>query len=464
MPKVLIIDDEPVLRALVADVGQRLGFEVLQASTIAEGLKQGQDGVDVVILDKMLPDGDGLARIKEITSLPGEPNVLVITGHGDGDTAETALRSGALEFLTKPFGVQKILQVLKQTMAYRRRKTQHNIEIQFDRSNILGTSSALNEACSRLQDAAASDVNVLLLGETGVGKELFAKTLYQNSLRANGPFVAVDCAALPETLVESHLFGHVRGAFTGADKAREGLLLAAHKGTLFLDEVGELPLSMQKAFLRALELRRFRPVGSVDEVQSDFRLVAATNRDLAQLVEEGTFRKDLLYRLQGMTIRIPPLRNRREDIATLAAYAVHKYCEKYQMSIKAMEAHFIEALQAYTWPGNVRELMHSIERACVAAKGEYELFTVHLPTDIRVSIARGLQEIHQNQSVPSLNIKNIFDEDLPPLKEWKSKMERNYIQQALLQGGGDIRKCAAIAGISRGHFYELLKKHNLAMQ
>ncbi len=464
MAKILIIDDEPVLRALVGDVAKRLGLDVLQASSFAEGLACGQVGVDIVVLDKMLPDCDGLTRIKDIVGLPNNPSVIVITGHGDGDAAEAALRSGAWEFLTKPFGVQKIFQVLKQTITYRANRLQTNRNLELERADILGTSSALNEACQCLQDAAASDVNVLLLGETGVGKELFAKTLYHNSLRAGGPFVAVDCAALPETLVESHLFGHVRGAFTGAERAKDGLLLAAHKGTLFLDEVGELPLSMQKAFLRALEVRSFRPVGSVEEVASDFRLVAATNKDLPKLVDEGLFRKDLLYRLQGMTIRIPPLRDRREDIATLAAHAVHKYCKKYNMPIKAMEAHFIESLHAYAWPGNVRELMHSIERACVAAKGEDELFTIHLPTDMRVSIARNGQEGKQNSNTLKVESEYMaFGDDILPLKEWKSRAEYGYIQQVLVQGGGDIRKCAAIAGISRGHFYELLKKHGLSV-
>ncbi len=458
----MIIDDEPVLQALISDVGTRLGFDILQATTLAEGLSLGQHGVDVVLLDKMLPDGDGIERLKDILSLPGWPNVLVITGHGDGDAAEMALRSGACEFLPKPFGVQKLLQVLKQTMAHRMSRTLKKSTKQLDRSGIVGTSDALNAAFSRLYDAARSDVNVLLLGETGVGKELFAKTLYQNSLRVQGPFVAVDCAALPENLLESHLFGHARGAFTGADRAKDGLLLAAHGGTLFLDEVGELPLSMQKAFLRALEVRRFRPVGSVGEVSSDFRLVAATNKDLPRLVKEGHFREDLLYRLQGMTIRIPPLRERKEDIVTLASHAVSFYCEKYQMPIKAMEAHFIEALHAYTWPGNVRELMHSMERACVAAKDEKELFTIHLPTDMRVSIARGFHEdnvISKNKA--SNAVFSVNEQNLPSLKEWKLRAEYNYIYKVLTQAGGDIRQCAYIAGVSRGHFYELLKKHGI---
>ncbi len=463
MPKILIIDDEPVLRALIADVGVRLGFEVLQASSIAEGLDHGKNGVDVVVLDKILPDGDGIAQLKKVIDLPSKPNVIVITGYSDGDVAEAALRAGAWDFLSKPFGVKTIFQILKQAMTHRMGRVSHEYQnSNFAREKILGSSSSLNEACTLLKNAAASDVNVLLLGETGVGKELFAKTLFQNSLRASGPFIAVDCAAMPENLLESHLFGHVRGAFTGADKSKDGLIFAANTGTLFLDEVAELPLSMQKAFLRFLETRTFRPVGGVDEIFSDFRLVAATNKDLNKLVEEGLFRKDLLYRLQGMAIYIPPLRERREDISTLAAHAVNIYCKKYNMPIKAMESHFIEALQAYTWPGNVRELMHCIERACISSKDDDQLFVVHLPTDMRVSIARTAQDKMKKQvKVKTCSHALAQYDEIPKLKEWKARTERDYIKHLLMQYQGDIRNCAKAAGISRGYFYELLKKHEL---
>ncbi len=479
IPRLLVIDDEPVLRTLVADVSERLGFEVFQASTLAEGLSIGQHGIDVVVLDKKLPDGDGVARIKEIVGLPGWPNVLVITGHDDGDAAETALRSGAWEFLPKPFGPQKLLQILRQTMALRTSSNLKRKSVQLDRSRVIGSSDALNIVFSRIYDAANSDVNVLLLGETGVGKELFAQTLYQNSLRSQGPFVAVDCASLPKNLLESHLFGHARGAFTGADRAKDGLLLTANEGTLFLDEVGELPLSMQKSFLRALELRCFRPVGSVNEISSNFRLVAATNKDLVQLVKEGLFREDLLYRLQGMTIRIPPLRERKDDIVPLAIYAIDHFCRKYQMPSKTMEAHFVEAILSYSWPGNVRELMHCIERVCVTAKNDDELFTIHLPTDMRISIARSAHKDNIKVKKQSVIIPNTFNDEktiipdilnaplhtakLPSLKDWKMQSEYNYMKQVIKQGDGDVRKCANIAGVSRGHFYELLKKHKISL-
>ncbi len=250
MAKILIIDDEVLLRTLVEKVGRRLGYEVMQATTIAQGLQYGALGVDVVLLDKMLPDGDGLAHMQEILQLPGKPHVLVITGHGDGDVAEHAFRSGAWEFLCKPLQVKELSNILQQIMAHRR-QAKERISSAYSHSrqekscpHIIGNSPVLQKTLQRLCEVAKSSVNVLLLGETGVGKELFARTLYENSLRAKQAFVTVDCAALPENLVESHLFGHTKGAFTGADKAKDGLLLRANNGTLFLDEVGS------SAFLR----------------------------------------------------------------------------------------------------------------------------------------------------------------------------------------------------------------------
>ena len=458
MARILVVDDEVVVRTLVAEVGLRLNHTVLQASTVEEGLRLGAPGVDMVLLDVLLPDGNGLERIREFVALPGRPELVVITGYGDGDAAEMALRSGAWEYLTKPLRVRELSQMLQHITAYRAGRRSGDPSLNMDRSHIIGNSAILREALLQLYEAANSDVNVLLLGETGVGKELFAKALYRNSHRAGHPFVTVDCASLPETLVESHLFGHSRGAFTGADRAREGLLLAAHRGTLFLDEVGDLPLSMQGAFLRALELRRFRPIGEVEEVPSDFRLVGATNRDLSAMVRTERFRSDLLYRLQGMTIRIPPLRERKEDIPDLARHAVLRFCVQHEQPVKQMTEGCLESLMAYHWPGNVRELMHAMEWACVAAQSEEQIYNGHLPTDIRVAVARGRVD-GGRQYEPEPQGQALFSDDVPTLKEWKNRAELEYVQRLMQYCRGDIRKAASLAGLSRGHLYELLKKH-----
>lgn len=335
MARVLVVDDENLMRTMVEVVCRRLGHEALCAATLEEGRRLAAAGVDVILLDMLLPDGNGLDAQQELASLPDAPDIVVITGYGDGDAAEKALRGGVWDFLMKPVRVRDVEETLSHVLEARdRRRSRRGLEL--EPGHVAGRGPAMQAALAQLEQAAHSDVNVLLLGETGVGKELFARTLYRNSHRASRPFVAVDCASLPETLVESHLFGHARGAFTGAERASEGLLRAAHLGTLFLDEVGDLPQGIQGAFLRALELRRFRPVGEVREVESDFRLVAATNQDLEAMSEDGRFRKDLLYRLQGMTIVIPPLRRRRDEIPLLARQAVTRCCRRNGMEEKEL--------------------------------------------------------------------------------------------------------------------------------
>ena len=322
------------------------------------------------------------------------------------------------------------------------------------------------------------------MGETGVGKELFARALFRNSARAAKPFITVDCASLPETLVESHLFGHSRGAFTGADRARDGLLLAADKGTLFLDEVGDLPQPMQGVFLRALEQRRFRPVGEVREVSSDFRLVAATNKNLELMAKENSFRSDLLYRLQGITIVIPPLRERLDEIPALAQQAIARFCLASDQREKNLSDDTLGMLLEYAWPGNVRELIHCIQRACLAAGKSDLLLPVHLPTHMRVDCVR--RRMGQAAGLPGsaggiaatvaaapgiaascgfsaqeMAGQDVAGQNPPSLREWKLQAERAYVRQVWDLSGEDVRKAAEVAGISRGHWYELMKKIGL---
>lgn len=468
MARILVVDDESLIRALVAEVGSSLGHEVLEAASIGEGFALARTGVDIVLLDVLLPDGDGLAHVDTFAQFPGRPDVIVITGHANADAAEAALRSGAWEYLVKPLRPRELAQALTQAAQWRACRDSQSRRLLLH-PDIIGNSPALNEALTELQEAAASNVNVLITGETGVGKELFASALHANSKRAEGPFITVDCTTLPETLVEAHLFGHARGAFTGADRAREGLLAAADHGTLFLDEVGELPLPVQGAFLRALELRRFRPVGEVREVESDFRLVAATNRDLDDMVQMDLYRSDLRFRLRGMTIHVPPLRRRAEDIPLLAGHFVDRYCQRHGLPVKEVTPGFHDMLAAYSWPGNVRELRHTIERACAAAGDGDRLFTRHLPTEIRIELARnrlghlaapspaapavpGAAPVPPEPSTP---------ESFPTLRDMKAKAERDYLAGLFAACGGDVRRAAGIAGVSRGHFYELLRKYEL---
>lgn len=484
MARVLVVDDEGLMRTMVQVVCNRMGHEALLAGSIQEALGMVAEPVDVVLLDVWLPDGNGLEYQADFAHLPGNPDVVVITGNGDGDNAEAALRSGAWEFLTKPLQMRDIEQCLKQVLQFRQNRTPASDELVVDSGHILGSGQGISRALKLLAQAAKSDVNVLLLGETGVGKELFARALFRNSTRAAKPFITVDCASLPETLVESHLFGHSRGAFTGADRARDGLLLAADKGTLFLDEVGDLPQPMQGVFLRALEQRRFRPVGEVREVSSDFRLVAATNKNLELMAKENSFRSDLLYRLQGITIVIPPLRERLDEIPALARQAIARFCLGSDQREKILSDDALGMLLEYAWPGNVRELIHCIQRACLTAgKGDL-LLPVHLPTHMRVDCVR--RRMGQAASLPGsagelassvavapgiaascgLSMQDATGQDMagqnpPSLREWKLQAERAYVRQVWDLSGEDVRKAAEVAGIPRGHWYELMKKIGL---
>ena len=457
MTKLLVVDDEALVRALVTEAAGSLGLEVLSAGTLAEGLALGYEGVDLVLLDVLLPDGNGLERIRDFSCLPSRPEILIISGHADGHAVETALRSGVWEFIAKPLHIQELTQAVSQLMAYRLSKPRRQETVPLARMGIIGNSPQLMAALQTLADAAASSVNVLLLGETGVGKELFAHALHKNSTRTAHAFVTVDCAALPANLVESHLFGHAKGAFTSADRSREGLLVAAHQGTLFLDEVGDLPAVIQGSFLRVLELRRFRPLGDVREVESQFRLVTATNRDLEQLAALDLFRSDLLFRLRGVSIRIPPLRERAEDIPDLARHAVMRFCAQHAIPTKEITDGCLNLLLSYAWPGNVRELLHTMARACVAAGHQERIFAGHLPTELRVAVARRKIDASPPRSLKGQDFSSFAD--MPSLREWKTRAEAIYVEQVLEHCRGDMRKAADIAGLSRGHMYELLKKH-----
>ena len=472
MARILVVDDEIMIRTLTAEIGEAMGHEVLLASGIEEALQVGSNGADIVLLDVLLPDGDGIESMGRFFQLPGRPDVIIITGYGSADAAENALRAGAWEYLIKPLRMRELGQALTQALQWRSSRQGHGQKL-LRHPDIIGSSPALLEVLEQLREAAASNVNVLITGETGVGKELFASTLHKNSPRSKGLFVTIDCTALPETLVEANLFGHARGAFTGADRARTGLLAEADGGTLFLDEVGDLPLSAQGSFLRALEVRRFRPVGDVKEVESNFRLVAATNRNLDDMVRMDMFRSDLRFRLRGMNIHVPPLRKRVDDIPVLARHFVDGYCQKNGQPPKELTEIFLEMLCSYHWPGNVRELRHAMERACAAAGDGDKLFSRHLPTEIRIEQARAKlgqgersqtrehgrdrgSEIRQKADV---SVRADEPEQFPSLKDMKNRAEAEYVNRLLSACKGDVRKAATIAGISRGHFYELLKKY-----
>ncbi len=468
MAKVLIIDDEKDLCEILSDIIIKLGHQADVAYTLSEGRKKSrQKSYDVVFLDVRLPDGNGLDAMPDIRKMGTHPEIIIMTGYADPDGAEIAIKNGAWDYLQKPISPKQIMLPLRRVLQYRddlRKSINQLKSLKLD--GIIGASPPMKKRYELLAQAAHSSANVLITGETGTGKELFAKAIHINSNRAKKPFVVVDCAALPKTIVESVLFGNVKGAYTGADHDRDGLILSAHKGVLFLDEIGELPLSIQKAFLRVIQERRFTPVGSNKEIPSDFRLVAATNRNLADMAKAGAFREDLLFRLRSITIDIPPLRDHREDIKPLAAYYIEKICRTNQIPVKQLSDDCLEVLCAYDWPGNVRELINTLEAAVSGSWDDPILFSKHLPQEIRIQVARNAVS-PKKTAVKDSEIQTPFMPSLyPTFNEYKksviSDAEKKYFTRLVEMTRGDVVQACKISGIGRTRLYTLMKKHGIS--
>ena len=341
MENILVVDDDAEICDAISSAVERMGHNPVCALTLDAGLKKARSGsFSVILLDVRLPDGDGLEALPELQKNSPSPEVIIMTGYGDPDGAELAIKNGAWDYLEKPISVKAIRLALSRALQYQKEKKQRVGPKSLDRGGIVGNSPALRECLDLVAHGAAMDINVLVTGETGTGKEIFASSIHENSPRAAENFVVVDCTALPKNLVESVLFGHEKGAYTGADSAKDGLIKQADKGTLFLDEIGELSLGVQKKFLRVLQERSYRPVGSKMEYKSDFRLIAATNKDLDSLVEMGLFREDLLFRIRTLTIALPPLKKRREDIKPLALHHISRLCEQYRTETEGVFAGF----------------------------------------------------------------------------------------------------------------------------
>lgn len=471
MSRILVIDDDVQVCETMQSLITRMKLTCVSVQTIGEGLKRlNEEPFDVVFLDVQLPDGNGLDALPKIKNTPSDPEVIILTGRGDPDGAELAIQGGVWDYLVKPSPVKNTMLTLNRVLTYRQEKKCKKNPIALNLENVIGKSAAIRSCYDLVAQAARCNSNVLLLGETGTGKELFAKTIHGNSLHSGGPFVPVDCAALTESLLESILFGHAKGAFTGADKDRTGLVKQADKGTLFLDEIGELPLSIQKSFLRVLQEHTFRPVGANREISSSFRLISATNRNLEDMVAQGTFRQDLFFRLKTIIIELPPLRQRREDIKPLALYFTNKLCEEYGRPNKGFDADFFTILTAYDWPGNVRELFSTLERAFVTSGNEETIFAMHLPPEIRIRVTKNqLQKkmqspdhaatIETSQSpLPAIQPEA---HELADFRGFRSDMEKRYLEELVQQTGGDLKKILKRSGLSRSHFYAMVKKYGV---
>ncbi|KAB2888041.1 MAG: sigma-54-dependent Fis family transcriptional regulator [Desulfobulbaceae bacterium] len=481
MAEILILDDDQEICETLKSLCMRLRHSCRSAHSLSAGwdMVRGHN-FDILFLDVRLPDGNGLDLLPELMAMADPPEVIILTGKGDPDGAELAIQGGAWDYILKPSSIREITLTLTRALKYRvekKGKTEADLP---DIGKVIGVGPRMKACFQLMAQAARSEANLLITGETGTGKELFARTIHDNSARAGGKFVFVDCASLTESLVESTLFGHRKGAFTGAQDSRIGLIKLADQGTLFLDEIGEMPLSIQKSFLRVLQERTFRAVGDTQEQSSNFRLIAATNRNLEEMVDTGEFRSDLLFRVATIRLPLPPLRQRTEDIEALAAFKTAQLCAQYGMPVKSMDEDFLETLQNYPWPGNVRELFNIIERAIISAGSEQNLFAMHLPRQLRIQVAKEQirqltgsemlssgEGIHADDDASKIGqeiFQDIFDRPLPSLKSFKSASEKIYLSELIRQSGGEISRILSISGLSRSHLYALLKKYGLSIQ
>ena len=463
LPKILAIDDEPAILRLLEDLFMEVGgHDVSLASTAREGLAAAQkERFDLIITDVRLPDGNGLDMLPQLLSSPGSPEVVIMTGFGDPDGAELAITKGAWDYLEKPPSLNQVLLVVKRALQYRQSKQTKQVII-LNREGLIGESPALKSCLDSLAGAANSLSPVLITGPTGTGKELFAHLLHMNSPRAESAFVVADCASIPEKLAESYFFGHVKGAFTGADRTARGLVSQANGGTLFLDEIGELPFDLQSRLLRVLETTTFRPVGSDKVEVSDFRLVAATNRDLNAMVKNGDFRQDLFFRLQGFHIGLPLLSDREGDIRLIAEHHIKKICRRDGLPVKAMGADFLQTLESHDWPGNVRELLHLLETAVYKAGEETELFAKHLPMEFRARIARcSVKSNGHEQAAQGCNQLSTFREHR---QQAIDMAEKNYLESLITKSMGNLSEAMKISDLGKTRLYNLLKKHSLSFK
>jgi two-component system nitrogen regulation response regulator GlnG len=384
MPTLLVIDDEPSVQYAFRRVFGDERVKVLAAHTLAEGrARAAEDRPDVIVLDIQLPDGSGLELFRELHEHDPKRPVLFITAHGSTETAIEAMKGGAFDYLVKPLDLDRLSALLGRAFdAARLMQTPAVLPQEEGEDRIIGHSAVMQEMCKTVGRVAPQDVSVLILGESGSGKELVARALYQHSRRADQPFLAINCAALPENLLESELFGHEKGAFTGAERKRIGKFEQADGGTLFLDEIGDMPLPMQAKMLRVLQEQRFERVGGNESVQTRVRVLAATNRDPAALVADGRFRKDLYYRLSAVTISVPPLRERPGDVAELAHYFLFRFDREMGLDLRGFDPGALALLEGYAWPGNVRELRNAVQYALLNASGHL-ILPEFLPAPLR---------------------------------------------------------------------------------
>ena len=461
--RVLVVDDERSMRELLSIMLRRDGHEVLLAQDGAVAIEMLQrERVDVLITDIRMPEVSGVDVLREAKRIDPDVISIVMTAFASTDTAVEALRLGAADYVNKSPSAANELRLRVRRELERRHLQRENVLLkralqsshQF--SNIIGRSDAMLAVFQLVETIAPTNSTVLVTGESGTGKELVARAIHFNSLRRERPFVAVNCGALPETLLDSELFGHMRGAFTGADNNKKGLLEIAEKGTVFLDEIGEMSPLVQVKLLRVLQERRFRRLGGTEEVEADIRIIAATNRDLSKMVAEGTFREDLFYRINVIPLRLPALRERAEDVPLLAEHFVARFAAQMGKPVSGISGAAVTALKAYSWPGNIRELENAMERA-VALERTPSILLDSLPDSVRE--AEAVVSAHAAQAAATAD--GAFPEGGIDLEQHVQDIEREYIAEALRRAGGVKVKAAEMLGMSFRSFRYYMKKYNL---
>ena len=448
--KILVVDDEPSMREMLGIMLRKEGFDVLLAESRAMAAAVLSRGpVDMVITDVKLPDGDGIEILRHVKAATAETVVIVMTAFGSTQTAVAALKLGAQDYLIKPFDIEE-LKIVVRSALHKQRLEEENLLLKAElRSGealdrIVGTSGSMKRVFDLIRSIAPTSSTVLVNGESGTGKELVAKAIHDLSPRRDSAFVSVNCAALPENLLESELFGHMKGAFTDAHQTKKGLFETAHRGTLLLDEVGEMPVTMQVKLLRALQEKRVRRVGATDEVEVDVRVIAATNRPLEAMVRERRFREDLFYRLNVIPINVPPLRERRDDIPLLAEHFLRAFSREMGKNVTAFAPDALDRLTGYGWPGNVRELENVVERA-VAIESTDVIRLEQLPESmLRPAIPAG--------EGPDLGDGFSLDHHL-------STVEADLLRRALDQAAGDRALAARLLGVTPRSLRYLMSKH-----
>ena len=449
--QILIIEDDVQSNKLLRTVLERAGYGVTNAQSGEDALKiLSQSSYAVVITDLMLPGVDGLDILKHLQENSPYTNVILITGNASAETAVEAMKNGAYDYITKPLNIDKLKLIIeksleKQKLIQENKLLRQQLHSRHSFTNIIGTSPAIETVFSRMEKVVDTDSSILILGESGTGKELVARALHYNGPRQDKPFVAINCGAIPEDLLESELFGHMRGSFTGAIKTKPGRFEQANGGTLFLDEIGTMPVHLQLKLLRVLQEQTVEPVGGNHSIKLNIRIISATNTDLEEMIAKGTFREDLFYRLNVIPINLPPLRERKEDISILARHFLKKSCTQLKCGQLIFSDEVFEILEEYPWPGNVRELENIIERTAALCDKD-KIGIDDLPPHIS-GVKR--QQSHVPTTLPADGL------DMPAHIQ---EVEKEWIRQALVNSAGVKSKAAALLNIKRTTLVEKMKR------